>query len=49
MIDSVGSSRSFERLVTDQHDQDAYTHVVGSDDREAVALLADLLQDPLVG
>ncbi|MFF8649929.1 tyrosine-type recombinase/integrase [Streptomyces griseoluteus] len=28
---------------------DVYTHVVGSDEREAVALLAELLEDPLIG
>ncbi|MFE7069512.1 tyrosine-type recombinase/integrase [Streptomyces sp. NPDC057620] len=28
---------------------DVYTHVVGSDQREATAMLADLLEDPLIG
>ncbi|WP_327430096.1 site-specific integrase [Streptomyces sp. NBC_01236] len=28
---------------------DVYTHVVGSDERDAVALLAELLEDPLIG
>ncbi|WP_353943554.1 tyrosine-type recombinase/integrase [Streptomyces sp. HUAS MG91] len=28
---------------------DVYTHVVGSDEREAVAMLAELLEDPLLG
>ncbi|GGY02035.1 site-specific integrase [Streptomyces anandii] len=28
---------------------DVYTHVVGSDEREAVAMLAELLEDPLIG
>ncbi|MGW5103963.1 tyrosine-type recombinase/integrase [Streptomyces sp. NPDC004100] len=28
---------------------DVYTHVVGEDEREAVALLAELLEDPLIG
>ncbi|MGH1552754.1 tyrosine-type recombinase/integrase [Streptomyces sp. L7] len=28
---------------------DVYTHVVGSDQREAAAMLADLLEDPLIG
>ncbi|MFJ9422619.1 MULTISPECIES: tyrosine-type recombinase/integrase [Streptomyces] len=28
---------------------DVYTHVVGSDQREAAALLAELLEDPLIG
>lgn len=87
MIDPVGFSRSFDRLVTRagvrritvrlarhtcgtllaflkvhpkvaqavlRHSQismtmDVYTHVVGSDEREAVALLAELLEDPLIG
>ncbi|WP_420034526.1 tyrosine-type recombinase/integrase [Streptomyces sp. cg28] len=87
MIDPVGFSRSFDRLVSRadvrritvrlarhtcgtllaflkvhpkvaqailRHSQismtmDVYTHVVGSDEREAVALLAELLEDPLIG
>jgi integrase len=28
---------------------DVYTHVVGSDQREATAMLAELLEDPLIG
>ncbi|MFE4697835.1 hypothetical protein ACFRIC_12260 [Streptomyces sp. NPDC056738] len=28
---------------------DVYTHVVGSDERDAVVLLAELLEDPLIG
>jgi hypothetical protein len=28
---------------------DVYTHVVGEDEREAVAMLAELLEDPLLG
>ncbi|WP_351230240.1 hypothetical protein [Streptomyces sp. NPDC002133] len=28
---------------------DVYTHVVGDDEREAAAMLADLLEDPLIG
>ncbi|WP_372350298.1 hypothetical protein [Streptomyces sp. KL116D] len=28
---------------------DVYTHVVGSDERQAVAMLAELLEDPLIG
>ncbi|MDQ0684996.1 hypothetical protein QFZ56_003959 [Streptomyces achromogenes] len=28
---------------------DVYTHVVGDSEREAVALLAELLGDPLIG
>ncbi|MEU3417864.1 tyrosine-type recombinase/integrase [Streptomyces murinus] len=87
MIDPVGFSRTFERLVKRagvrritirlarhtcgtllaflkvhpkvaqailRHSQirmtmDVYTHVVGDDEREAVALLAELLEDPLIG
>jgi len=87
MIDPMGFSRSFDRLVSRagvrritvrlarhtcgtllaflkvhpkvaqavlRHSQismtmDVYTHVVGSDEREAVALLAELLEDPLIG
>ncbi|MFD8804020.1 tyrosine-type recombinase/integrase [Streptomyces sp. NPDC059597] len=87
MIDPVGFSRTFNRLVTRagvrritvrlarhtcgtllaflkvhpkvaqailRHSQismtmDVYTHVVGEDEREAVGLLAELLEDPLIG
>jgi integrase len=28
---------------------DVYTHVVGSDQRDAAAMLAELLEDPLIG
>ncbi|WP_406415006.1 tyrosine-type recombinase/integrase [Streptomyces sp. NBC_01614] len=87
MIDPVGFSRTFERLVKRagvrritvrlarhtcgtllaflkvhpkvaqailRHSQismtmDVYTHVVGDSEREAVAMLAELLEDPLMG
>ncbi|MFF9021698.1 hypothetical protein ACF09T_16285 [Streptomyces eurythermus] len=28
---------------------DVYTHVAGDSEREAVAMLAELLEDPLIG
>ncbi|WP_258198895.1 hypothetical protein [Streptomyces sp. A244] len=28
---------------------DVYTHVVGDSEREAVGMLAELLEDPLIG
>ncbi|WP_330239610.1 tyrosine-type recombinase/integrase [Streptomyces sp. NBC_00525] len=87
MIDPVGFSRSFDRLVKRagvrritvrlarhtcgtllaflkvhpkvaqailRHSQismtmDVYTHVVGDGEREAVTMLAELLEDPLIG
>ncbi|MYQ33161.1 hypothetical protein GTW65_19295 [Streptomyces sp. SID4956] len=46
---SPGGSWSCFTSAGSQISMDVYTHVVGDSEREAVGMLAELLEDPLIG